>query len=64
MKYENNDGVFDIYYKKDKITQIPSMGQFIKDLACLIENTHDSANKSFCNNRLEILSEKFRMHLL
>ncbi len=40
------------------------MAEFINDLAFVVENTHNSINKSFCNNRLEILDEKFRMHLL
>lgn len=40
------------------------MAEFINDLAFVVENTHNSVIKSFCNSRLEILDEKFRMHLL
>lgn len=43
---------------------IPNLIVFISDLASIVEQTHNSINKSFCNNRLEILDERFKMHLL
>ena len=42
---------------------MPSVFEFIKDLAFIIEQTHNVSNKTLAHNRLEILENKFKMHL-
>ena len=57
------DGVFQANIKGKTSFYMPNMLEFIKDLAFIIEHTHNVTNKTFAHNRLEILENKFKMHL-
>ena len=64
IKLENQEGVFNVSLEPDKNTnKVPSVFEFIKDLAFIIEQTHNVSNKTLAHNRLEILENKFKMHL-
>ena len=58
-----NDGVFEVVFDGKNTNKVPNMLEFIKDLAFIIEQTHNNSNKSFCHNRLDILEQRFNMHL-
>lgn len=57
------DGVFQATIQGKNSFHMPNMLEFIKDLAFIIEQTHNVTNKTFAHNRLEILENKFKMHL-
>ena len=58
-----NEGVYEVIIDEKSTVKVPHMFEFIHDLAYIIEQTHNSSNKTFCHNRLEILEEKFKLHL-
>lgn len=57
------DGVYQATIQGKNSFHMPNMVEFIKDLAFIIEQTHNVTNKTFAHNRLEILENKFKMHL-
>jgi len=62
--YKVENGVYIPYLDGRKICHFADMNQYSHDMSQLISGSHNSSNKSFCFKRLNILEEKFKIHLL
>lgn len=56
-------GVYHAALDGTSSNKVPEIFEFIKDLAFIIEQTHNVSNKTLSHNRLDILENKFKMHL-
>jgi AMP deaminase len=59
------DGVMEIrheHYPEKNLCVVPSIGDFNKDYNDLVEMTSGGAMRSFCFQRLQLLSTSFKMH--
>lgn len=63
INLECQEGVFRATIDEKSSFKTPGMLEFIKDLAFVIEQAHNVSNKSFCHSRLDILEQKFNLHL-
>ena len=60
---ETQFGVYNVVIEEKSTNKVPNMFEFIKDLAFILEQTHNVSNKSLAHTRLDILENKFKMHL-
>jgi hypothetical protein len=63
-----NEGVVELFHESDvemehNLCQVPNIDEFYKDYARLVELVNDGAMRSYCFQRLQILSTAFRMHV-
>jgi len=60
-----HDGVAEIYhatFPNENVVEVPSIEEFSKDYNSLVEMVSDGAMRSFCFQRLQMLSTSFKMH--
>jgi AMP deaminase len=58
------EGVFEIYHSScpGNVVQVPTVEEFASDYHALVEITSEGAMRSFCFQRLQMLSTSFKMH--
>lgn len=62
-----NDGVVELYLDTDEekinnLTKVPNIEEFSKDYHHLVELVNDGSMRSYCFQRLQLLSSAFKMH--
>lgn len=59
------DGVMELYHasmEEKNLIQVPSIDSFAHDYAKLVEYVNEGAMRSYCFQRLQLLSTSFKMH--
>ena len=62
------DGVMEIYHvhdteKKKNLSMVPNIDEFDKDYKRITEMVNEGFMRSYCFQRLQLLSSAFRMHV-
>eukprot|EP00957_Ditylum_brightwellii_P195765 14915134-Ditylum_brightwellii.AAC.1 len=57
------DGVAVITHEDENVITVPSIEDFISDYQSLVEICSDGAMRSFCFQRLQMLTSVFKMHI-
>lgn len=58
------NGIFELYHEGKSICTVPTIDDFYVDHERLVEIVSDGAMRSFCFQRLQLLSSAFKMHVI
>jgi hypothetical protein len=64
----SNDGIAEIFLQSDvdfseTLISVPSIDEFVEDYSRLVHICNDGAMRSYCFQRLQLLSSAFKMHV-
>ena len=58
------NGVFELFHEGKSLCSVPTIDDFFVDHERLVEIVSDGAMRSFCFQRLQLLSSAFKMHVI
>lgn len=58
-----SDGVVELFHEDRSICRVPNIDDFYADYKRLVEIVQDGAMRSYCFQRLQLLSSAFKMHV-
>ncbi|GAX20170.1 AMP deaminase [Fistulifera solaris] len=62
LQFQMKGGVVQLLWQNESLVQVPSIVDFCKDYANLVTWVSEGAMRSFCFQRLQILSTSYKMH--
>ncbi|GAX13190.1 AMP deaminase [Fistulifera solaris] len=62
LQFQMKGGVVQLLLQDESLVQVPSIADFCKDYANLVTWVSEGAMRSFCFQRLQILSTSYKMH--
>jgi AMP deaminase len=62
LQFQMRGGVVQLLFQNQSLVQVPSIVDFCKDYANLVTWVSEGAMRSFCFQRLQILSTSYKMH--
>lgn len=62
LQYDMQGGVMHLWLEGESVVQVPSVTDFCRDYANLVNWVSEGAMRSFCFQRLQMLSTSYKMH--